>query len=252
MKAIQVTVALVAMVLMTMGSAGGVPSEMNYQGRLLDSAGNPLNTNVVVSIALHTNDVAGVAVYTETVGSVAVQNGIYGFHFGANAPAVKAALHHDECWLEVTVGGVTLSPRHRLVATPYAVRSSEVEGSEKWDEAHAWGNHATNNYISADTSLLEINGTIRTKEVVVTLVGWPDYVFEPGYRLRPLDEVSAYIEANGHLPGVPSAAAVEKGGVPLGAMQARLLEKVEELTLHLIRLERENRELRRRVEAMED
>jgi hypothetical protein len=250
MNAMQTTVRMLAIVLMTMGSAGGVPSIMNYQGRLLDSEGRPLNTNVTVSIALHTNDTGGAAVYAEDIGSVAVQNGIYGFHFGTNAPAVSSALRNPECWLEVTVDATTLSPRHLLVATPYAVRSSEVEGSEQWDEAYGWGNHATNNYLSADTSLLEINGTIRAKEVVVTLDGWPDYVFAPGYRLAPLDEVAAFIEAHGHLPGVPAAGAVARRGVSLGDMQKRLLEKVEELTLHLIRLERENRALRERLETL--
>ena len=74
--------------------------------------------------------------------------------------------------------------------------------------------------------------------------GRSDYVFRPGYRLRPLSEVSQFIQANGHLPDIPTEAEVKAKGVSLGDMQAKLLAKVEELTLHLIQQEKENREAR--------
>lgn len=97
---------------------------------------------------------------------------------------------------------------------------------------------------------LAVNGKIRAKEVVVE-TGWSDFVFEPGYRLPPLPEVEAYIRANGHLPGMPSAEEVETHGVSLGEIESRLLQKVEELTLYmlaaerrLVALERENAGLR--------
>ncbi|MCW5983041.1 MAG: hypothetical protein KIT09_33440 [Bryobacteraceae bacterium] len=98
---------------------------------------------------------------------------------------------------------------------------------------------------------LAVNGVIGAKEVIVTNTGWPDYVFRPGYPLRPLSEVSAYIQAHRHLPDIPSQSEVEQQGIGVGDMQARLLAKVEELTLHLIRQDRENRELRRRVAQLE-
>jgi hypothetical protein len=84
---------------------------------------------------------------------------------------------------------------------------------------------------------LAVNGTVRAKEVIVD-TGWADYVFKKGYRLAPLTEVEAHIEREGHLPGIPSAAEVEAGGVSLGDMQAKLLAKVEELTLHVIAQEK--------------
>jgi hypothetical protein len=89
---------------------------------------------------------------------------------------------------------------------------------------------------------LAVNGTVRAKEVIVD-TGWADYVFKKGYRLAPLTEVEAHIEREGHLPGIPSAAEVEAGGVSLGDMQAKLLAKVEELTLHIIALEKRMRML---------
>ncbi len=80
---------------------------------------------------------------------------------------------------------------------------------------------------------------------------WPDYVFAPGYRNAPLSEVEQHIREKQHLPGIPSAKEVGEKGVGVGKMQALLLAKVEELTLHLIeqekrikRLEEENTHLR--------
>ena len=69
-------------------------------------------------------------------------------------------------------------------------------------------------------------------------------MFRPGYRLRPLSEVSEYIKANGHLPDIPTEAEVKEKGVSLGDMQGKLLAKVEELTLHMIQQDQENREAR--------
>lgn len=91
---------------------------------------------------------------------------------------------------------------------------------------------------------LAVNGNIGAQDIIVTNTGWSDYVFKPGYRLRPLTEVNQFIQANGHLPDIPTEAEVKEKGVSLGEMQAKLLAKVEELTLHMIQQEKENRELR--------
>jgi hypothetical protein len=51
---------------------------------------------------------------------------------------------------------------------------------------------------------LAVEGTIGARDVTVTSAPWSDYVFRPGYRLRPLSDVGAYIQTNGHLPDIPS------------------------------------------------
>jgi hypothetical protein len=86
---------------------------------------------------------------------------------------------------------------------------------------------------------LAVNGTVHAKEVVVDLVGWPDYVFENKYKLMPLDELEKSINANKHLPNIPSADDVECYGIGLGDMNKKLMEKVEELTLYIIQLNKE-------------
>jgi hypothetical protein len=88
------------------------------------------------------------------------------------------------------------------------------------------------------THKLAVNGTIKAKEVIVETTGWSDYVLAKNYKLLPLSEVETHINANGHLPGIPSAAQVAEQGVSVGDMQARLLAKIEELTLHQIAQEK--------------
>ncbi|MBO9657710.1 MAG: hypothetical protein J7527_02705 [Chitinophagaceae bacterium] len=88
---------------------------------------------------------------------------------------------------------------------------------------------------------------IRTRKVKVDNNSWPDYVFLPNYSLLSLKEVERFIDANGHLPGVPSAAEVEKNGVDLGDNQATLLKKIEELTLYILKQQKEIDELKKIV-----
>ena len=97
---------------------------------------------------------------------------------------------------------------------------------------------------------LSVAGAIQAQEVAVN-TGWSDYVFQPGYRLRPLSEVNAYIQGYRRLPDIPSEAEVQEKGINLGEMQAKLLGKIEELTLHMIRADEENRELRQRIARLE-
>jgi hypothetical protein len=106
--------------------------------------------------------------------------------------------------------------------------------------------------------LLHVAGTIGAEEVIVSSTG-ADYVFGPGYRLPSLTEVAAYIADHHHLPDIPSAAEMKERGVGVADMQAKLLAKIEELTLHMIhaeernnRLEQENRELKRAVQRIQE
>ena len=89
--------------------------------------------------------------------------------------------------------------------------------------------------------ILAINGSVRTKEVKVEVVNWPDYVFKKSYKLLTLQETQNFIKENGHLPDMPSAVDIEMNGQNLGEMNAKLVKKIEELTLHLIEKDRQLR-----------
>jgi hypothetical protein len=87
---------------------------------------------------------------------------------------------------------------------------------------------------------LAVEGTIGAREVRVTNASpWPDYVFKRNYNLKNLYALESYIKKNNHLPNIPSAQEVKDNGIELGQMSAKLLEKIEELTLHVIELRKD-------------
>lgn len=80
-----------------------------------------------------------------------------------------------------------------------------------------------------------VDGGLVSRELVLTGAGaWADYVFAKDYKLKSLDEVEAFIKANGHLPNIPAAKEVEKWGINVGEMSRLQQEKIEELTLYMI------------------
>ncbi|UFH52622.1 TMF family protein [Spirosoma sp. KNUC1025] len=81
--------------------------------------------------------------------------------------------------------------------------------------------------------------TEKVKVAVKSTDDWSDKVFEKTYHLNSLKTVEQYIEANKHLPGVPSAEEVVRQGLDVAKMDAKLLEKIEELTLYSIQLQHE-------------
>ncbi|NOT50821.1 MAG: hypothetical protein HOP10_06055 [Chitinophagaceae bacterium] len=85
--------------------------------------------------------------------------------------------------------------------------------------------------------------------VALAVANWPDYVFADTYKLKPLSEVKKFIEENKHLPGIPSAAQIEKEGIQLGDMSKRLMEKIEELTLYIFQQQEQLEDLKKQVQA---
>lgn len=127
--------------------------------------------------------------------------------------------------------------------------------------AFGWGN--TNNFIekisfytgSGQVGInttnvggyhLAVNGNIRSKEVVVES-GWADYVFDNKYQLLPLGQLETFIQQYKHLPNIPSAKQVEEEGLHLGDTQKRMMEKIEELTLYILQLNKRIEELEKNI-----
>lgn len=102
------------------------------------------------------------------------------------------------------------------------------------------------------TFRLAVEGRIGAREVRVTNANpWPDYVFGNNYNLRSLADLEQYITENKRLPNMPSAEEVQNNGIELGRMNTTVVEKIEELTLYIITLnkrleilEKENAQLR--------
>jgi hypothetical protein len=103
--------------------------------------------------------------------------------------------------------------------------------------------------VSAPGYLLRLGGKMICEEVKVKLQGnWPDYVFSDQYQLKPLSELESFILSNKHLPNIPAAAEIETKGMELGDMQRKMMEKIEELTLYILQLNKEIDRLKKQVE----
>ncbi len=119
-----------------------------------------------------------------------------------------------------------------------------------------------NNYFAGNVGIgtsnpsekLSVNGTVLAKEIRVSTESsdWPDYVFQDSYQLMDLTEIEIYIKEHKHLPNIPSAKEMEASGVNLAEMNKLLLQKVEELTLYTIDLEKRDKDKSEEVEALEN
>jgi len=129
-------------------------------------------------------------------------------------------------------------PEHKFIVSS---GTSLFEGNVYADDHVGIGTHS----FSDDTGdyRLSVNGNIRAHRVRVYTT-WADYVFAKDYRLPSLAEVETQIKSVGHLADIPSAGEVEKNGIDVGEMNKLLLQKVEELTLYVIDLNKQIQELK--------
>ncbi|MBR5209707.1 MAG: hypothetical protein IKV67_07620 [Paludibacteraceae bacterium] len=115
------------------------------------------------------------------------------------------------------------------------------------------GNMTVNGKITCKDELEVIGltaSTIKADDINVNMNNAADYVFDENYDLKSLSEVESYVNEHKHLPGIPSAAEMEQNGISVSAMSNMLLEKVEELTLHMIQLKKENEALKAEVKSL--
>lgn len=151
-----------------------------------------------------------------------------------------------------------------LILRPGGSANGFLDNTFDIDVAHGIDNYETrihlsasgNSYINSGNvgigtinpkNKLDVKGTIHSQEVKVDMLNWSDYVFKKEYNLPTLLEVEKQIKENGHLENIPSEEEVLKNGISLGEMDAKLLQKIEELTLYIIdlnkKLEQQNQEL---------
>jgi hypothetical protein len=237
------------------------------------------NTNSGISVSVQSSYATSVGVLRPNYGSVGTDSAIDGlslFTSKATAPIVFGPAGIEAMRIDANrnVGVGTITPSGPL----HIYRAGQADIRLQTDGRHwaivsnvSWGQNGFSIYdISADvprvhvdvngnvgigtinpTQKLSVCGAIRAKEVIVETAGWSDYVLAKDYPLQPLSSVQQHIQREGHLPGIPSAQEVAEQGIGLGEMQARLLAKIEELTLHQIRQEQEIEKLKAKNAALE-
>jgi|GEM_PF-2656474 len=111
------------------------------------------------------------------------------------------------------------------------------------------GNMDVSEQLKEKYSLFVKKGVLAKSYAVAPSNEWADFVFDPEYRLRDIGEVERFVKDNGHLPDIPSAEEVQKDGYCVNEMNRLLLQKIEELTLYVIRQQEEIDQLSRIVEC---
>ena len=101
-----------------------VPRSFNYQGKLVDSAGVGLNDTLSITFRLYTSETGGEPIWEETFPNVIIQQGLFNVRLSDFPPSMDFSSAY---WIELEVNGEALSPRERLSATPYAIRSEYTE-----------------------------------------------------------------------------------------------------------------------------
>lgn len=103
--------------------------------------------------------------------------------------------------------------------------------------------------INSNYNIFEVasNGVTYARDVIVTLNSFPDYVFSKDYKLMPIEELRDFISKNQRLPNMPAASDVENNGARLGEIQRLTVEKVEEMYLYMLEMEKKITDLNQEI-----
>ena len=114
--------------LYTLHSYAAVPHLINYQGRLTDASGTPLNGSYNLTFRIYDAESAGNLLWEETQAGTVIQKGIFSILLGSvtalNLPFDK------QYFLEIKVNNEVMSPRQRISASAYAIRAEKAESAE--------------------------------------------------------------------------------------------------------------------------
>jgi hypothetical protein len=145
--------------------------------------------------------------------------------------------------------------------TRIGVYARAIGGTTNWAGYFADGNVYVNNDLRVGSASLTgvsgyklvVDGKVLAEELRIKLSqDWPDYVFADDYPLMPLSHLEQLIKRERHLPGIPSAHEVAANGIFVGEIQTLSIQKIEELTLYLIALNKQIKILQERIAILEN
>lgn len=185
------------------------------------------------------SDVTGIAAYYRTNASTQASSFTVGsvVHYGAYQGSFSTPSAVTNQYGVYVDGSLTGAVNN------YGVFSNIAVATNRWNlyMAGTAGNYLEGSVGIGTTAVptgykMAVLGKVIAEEIKVRKQsnGWPDYVFSSTYKLPSLNEVEKFIKKNSHLPEIPSAKEIEENGLVLGEMNAKLLQKIEELTLYII------------------
>ena len=185
----------VLILLISLGySFADVPCKINYQGRLIKD-NVPVDGTKTMRFSIHDSAVSGNELWTSGDVDITVHNGLFRYILGSDGGDLSSIdwTAGEELYLEVTVGGETLSPREQIYAYPYAINTHLLEGR-------------------TTAQFLDVSGSTQTKQGGLNIMGNVGIgTTEPGAEL----DVNGNIRANnGYCVGaVASGIKIEYGNV---------------------------------------
>lgn len=217
------------------------------------SFGGGLESSSALRFAVNGNNVSSPAMYVKSNGFVGI---------GTTDPDMQLTIQQGN----LNVGGTgngQIRTRHingkdhlsqyygALLLNYHTSHQVQVGSAANQAPFYVLGNVGVGTNSPQNGYRLTVDGKAIMEEVKVQILNGPDYVFESDYNLRTLAETEEYIQANKHLPEIPSAKEMEANGVELGAMNMLLLKKIEELTLYQIDLLKKLEAQNKRIEQLE-
>jgi len=201
-------------------------------------------------------DVLSTGQLWERNSSATYLNNVKDVGIGTSSPMGKLHIHDatHNTTLYITPGStfsgdsatIMFSEDHNATYGMYWMYDGAGNEMELWGKNSTtfYGPHLTVKRNSGDVAIgnnfanayrLSVDGKIMCEEVRVSLEeDWPDYVFNKNYNLPTTRKLEKFIDANGHLPNIPSADEINDSGIEVGEMQRLMMEKIEELTLYII------------------
>jgi len=175
---------------------------------------------------------------------------------GSNKDLLFKQHENAKFYIEGPGGGLTIAPDGNVgIGTEVPGVKLDVSGSFQAQNANITGNLSITGNVGIGISnhptiKLDVNGTIRSQEIKVCLNQGCDFVFEEDYRLMSLEELDSFIKTNKHLPDVAPAAIMEDEGINVSEMSAKLLQKIEELTLYILQQEKKMADLQNQINEL--
>jgi len=184
-------------------------------------------------------------------------NGVVAVRFTNTSTGTSAVARYmlsngvNYCGLTLNGSTYPTDPNALTIFAPYSGGALIFEtAGTQWMRVTQYGSVLIGKSSQVNTSyILDVAGNARANEVVVNTTG-ADFVFGPSYKLPSLSSLEKYIRYNHHLPEIAPAKQMQAEGLSLGENETKLLQKVEELTLYIIELNKQLKEQQKEIDEL--